>query len=38
MRLTLRGGFTLDGELYENDETAPPLILSSGGEIDFLRV
>lgn len=37
MRLTLTGGFTLDGELYEARESAPPLVLSRGGEIDFLR-
>ncbi|NIR28109.1 MAG: hypothetical protein GWN84_01985 [Gammaproteobacteria bacterium] len=38
MRLTLEGGFTLDGELYETHESAAPLVLSHGGEIDFLRI
>lgn len=38
VRMTLEGGFTLDGELYLPQSATTPLVLSNGGEVDFIRV
>jgi hypothetical protein len=38
IRLTLAGGFTLDGELYGPLGTTAPVVLSDGGQVDFVRV
>jgi len=38
LRLSLQGGFTLDGQLYESNPQNGALLLSSGGEVDFLRL
>jgi len=38
LRLNLSRGFTLDGQLYESDPQGGALLLSSGGEVDFLRL
>ncbi len=37
LRLSLDGGFTLDGELHESDSARGPLLIDSGGELNFVR-
>ncbi|OPY87036.1 MAG: putative lipid kinase [Syntrophus sp. PtaU1.Bin208] len=38
LRLALSSGFTLDGQLYESDPRRGDLLLSSGGEVEFLKL
>ena len=38
LRLCIQGGFTLDGQLYQNDPRRGALRLSKGGEVEFLRL
>ena len=38
VRLCLKSGFTLDGQLYQNDPRLGALWLTKGGEAEFLRV
>jgi diacylglycerol kinase (ATP) len=38
LRLSISSGFTLDGQLYESDPHGGALLLSSGGDVDFLRL
>jgi len=37
LRLTLDGGFTLDGEIYQADSRTGPVVVDSGGIVSFLR-
>ena len=38
VRLTFKGGFTLDGELYESDPRCGPVLVQDGGQVSFLRL
>lgn len=38
IRLDLKAGFTLDGEMFTPDEAREPLVLSKGGQIPFIRL
>ena len=38
VRLTLDGGFTLDGELFEAKAHLGPVVVQNGGEASFLRL
>ncbi|MBP1726128.1 MAG: diacylglycerol kinase, catalytic region [Deltaproteobacteria bacterium] len=36
--LTFKGGFTLDGELYQSDPQCGPVVVQDGGQASFLRL
>jgi len=38
IRLWLDGSFTLDGEMYQARKDCGPLIISNGGELEFIRI
>ena len=38
VRLTFKGGFTLDGELYQSDPQYGPVMVQDGGQASFLRL
>jgi hypothetical protein len=38
MRLWFDGTFTLDGEMYQASRETGPLTVSTGGELEFLRI
>jgi diacylglycerol kinase (ATP) len=38
LRLCIQSGFTLDGQLYQNDPLLGALRLSRGGEVEFLKL
>ena len=38
IRLWMDGTFTLDGEIYHASREHAPIILTNGGDIEFLRI
>lgn len=38
VRLAMRGGFAIDGELFRADPAQGPLVIQDGGQVEFLRV